>query len=295
MKSIIKQPLVHFLLVGFVFFLLFNFFNKDEALDSKTVVVDKQALMNYFQYQSKAFNKEVFEQKMADMPKEELEQLIQNYIQEEVLYREAKAMGLDKEDFIIKRRMIQKVEFISQGIAEVGADLSKEEISTYYEQNKMNYYLPPYVTFTHIFFGFENWGPEEAKVKAEAEAIYINKNKIGFDEALRRGDRFLYHTNYVERNKSMVEAHFGPDMTKAVFEASPSNTQWIGPLRSEYGYHLVMVTKIVEGRIPELEEVIKRVTYDAQRDFVNAQNDKAVQEIIDQYNVIIELEVDGRR
>ena len=131
MKSIIKQPLVHFLLVGFVFFLLFNFFNKDEALDSKTVVVDKQALMNYFQYQSQAFNQEVFEQKMAAMPKEELEQLIKDYVREEVLYREAKAMRLDKEDFIIKRRMIQKVEFISQGIAEAGADLSEDEISTY--------------------------------------------------------------------------------------------------------------------------------------------------------------------
>lgn len=295
MKSILRQPLFHFLLIGLGFFVLFKFFGDKNDLDSKTIVVDKQALMNYFQFQSKAFNQEVFEQKMAAMSEDELEQLIKNYIQEEVLYREAVAMGLDKEDFVIKRRMIQKVEFISQGIAEVGADLSEEEISKYYEENKKNYYQAPYVTFTHVFFGFEKWKPEGAKAKADAEINYLNKNNITFNQALSRGDRFFYHTNYVEREWDYVESHFGTEMTKSIFDAIPSNTQWIGPLRSEYGYHLVMVTNKVAGRYPELEEVLNRVTYDAQRDYINDQNEKAIQQIIDGYDVRVEYDFGGGR
>ncbi len=294
MKSLLKQPLIHFLLIGMAFFLMFNIFNKDDQLDSKTIVVDKQALMNYFQFQSKAFNREVFEQKMASMPNDELEQLIQSYIRDEVLYREAKAMGLDQEDFIIKRRMIQKVEFISQGIAQAGAELSEKEIGEYYQEKKKNYYQPAFATFTHVFFDFEKWNPEKAKEKAEVEINYLNKNRISFDQAPSRGDRFFYHTNYVERDPDYVGSHFGPEMTKAIFEAAPSYTQWIGPFRSEYGYHLVLVIKNVAGRYPKLEEVVDRVSYDAQRDYINDQNEKAIQQIIEGYDVKVEYDGDVR-
>ena len=157
MKSFLKQPLLHFLLIGFTFFLLFNVFNAQEDMDSKTIIVDKDALMNYYQYQSRAFNQDVFEKKLASMPKEELEQLINTFVREEVLYREAMAMGLDKEDYIIKRRMVQKVEFISQGISEAATDPSDEDIQKYYEANKESYFVPPMATFTHVFFDFEKW------------------------------------------------------------------------------------------------------------------------------------------
>ena len=293
MKSFIKQPLVHFLLIGLAFFILFNIFGDKGEVDSKTIIVNKDALMNYYQYQSRAFNQEVFEEKLASMPKEELDQLINNYIREEVLYREAMAMGLDREDYIIKRRMIQKVEFISQGISEAATDPSEEDIQKYYEANKENYFVPPMATFTHVFYDFEKWKPEEAKTKAEAEVRFLNRNNFDFNQAPSRGDRFFYHTNYVERDVEYIKSHFGAQMTSAIFEAEPSGNTWIGPFPSEYGYHVVMLTMKQVGRYPELEEVLARVTEDARRENIKKLNDDTIQGIIDGYDVRVEY--DGRR
>ena len=295
MKSFLKQPLVHFLLIGLAFFLLFNFFGDGDDLDSKTIVVDNKALMNFFQYRSKAFNQEVFEERMASMPKEELNQLISEYVRQEVLYREAMAMGLDKEDFIIKQRMIQKVEFISQGISEAVTDPSEEEIKKYYEDSKESYYVPALATFTHVFFDFERWDPDEAKAKAEAEVVFLNRNNFTFNQAPSRGDRFFYHTNYVERDVEYVKSHFGAQMTSAIFEAEPSGNTWIGPFLSEYGYHVVMLTMKQVGRYPELDEVLARVTEDARREKIKKLNDDTIQGIIDGYDVRVEYDLDGGR
>ncbi len=292
MKRILEQPLLHFLLIGLFFFLLFRLFGEGDDLDSRTIVVDKEALMNFFQYRSKAFNQEVFEKRLASMPKEELDQLISDYIRQEVLYREASAMGLDKEDFIIKQRMIQKVEFISQGVAEAVTELSEEDINKYFKEHLDNYYIQPFATFTHVFFDFERWGPKKAKAKAEAEVEFLNTNGITFNQAPSRGDRFFYNTNYVERDPEYIASHFGPKMTDAIFEASPSDTKWIGPYYSEYGFHVVMVTKNVPGRYPNLDEVMAQVRDDAQREYVRKTNEETIQSIIDQYDVRVE---DGLR
>lgn len=294
MKSLIKQPLVHFLLIGFAFFLLFNLFGDGDDLDSKTIVVDKESLMNFYQYRSKAFNQDVFEQRLASMPKEELDQMINDYIRQEVLYREAMAMGLDKEDFVIKQRMIQKVEFISQGIAEAVTELSEDEIKRYYEENMEDYYVQPYATFTHVFFDFEKWKKDEARAKAEAEVRYLNNNRISFNQAPSRGDRFFYHTNYVERDPEYVASHFGPMMTEAIFEATPSDKTWIGPFLSEYGYHIVMVTKNEAGQYPELDEVVNRVTDDAQREYTRKRNEETIQSLIDGYDVRVSLDLKAK-
>ncbi len=295
MRSFLKQPLVHFLLIGLGFFLLFKVFGDSDDMDSRTIVVNKDALMNYYQYQSQAFNEEVFEKRLASMSEKELEQLINSYIRDEVLYREAMAMGLEKEDNIIRRRLIQKVEFISEGVAEAGTKLTDKEIADYYEENKQKYYLSPYVTFTHVFFDFERWGVEEAEAKAKAEVAYLNNNNITFNQATSRGDRFFYHTNYVQRDLEYVKSHFGPSMASAIFEATPSDSRWIGPLNSEYGYHLVMLTDNVQGRYPDLDEIKERVAYDAERDYIRDQNEKVIQQIIDGYDVRVDYPMDGGR
>jgi len=283
MRKLIRQPLIHFLLIGMLFFLLFRIVGGGEE-DSRTITVDKDALMNYFQYRSKAFNASVFEERMAAMSEKELKELIDEYVRQEVLYREAMAMGLDKEDYIIRLRMIQKVEFISQGIAEAVTQLSEEEVKRYYEENLEKYYVQPLVTFTHVFFDFERWG-SKAEGMAKEELVYLNENKVPFSQSMIRGDRFYYHTNYVERNPEHIARHFGPILAKGVFEAEANDDQWIGPFQSEYGHHLVMVSKNEPGRYPEFREIADRVTEDAQQAYTQKQNDATIQNIIDGYEV----------
>ena len=290
MKKLFKEPLVHFLLLGLGFFLLFELAGGSDDQNSKTVVVDEGALLKHLQYQSKAFNAEVFEEKLKEMPSEELQNMIDNYVREEVLYREAVAMGMDREDYIIKRRLIQKVEFIAEGVTEQVTELTEEQVQDYFEENKSDYYVPPYTTFTHVFFEMDNRGSQAAEQLAIAELEYLNSNKVTFDKATTRGDRFYYHTNYVEREPDYVSSHFGPLMTKGIFEATPSDQTWIGPFPSEYGFHLVMVTKIEEGRDPDLQEIRARVEDDARRWYLREKNDEMIQGIIDGYDVRVTYE-----
>ena len=173
MKKLFKEPLVHFLLLGLGFFLLFEVVGGSEVQDSKTVVVDKGALLKHLQYQSKAFNAEVFEEKLKEMPSEELQNMIDNYVREEVLFREAVAMGMDREDYIIKQRLIQKVQFITEGVTEQVNELTEEQVLEYFEENRSDYYVPPYTTFTHVFFEMDNRGSQAAEQLAISELEYL--------------------------------------------------------------------------------------------------------------------------
>jgi parvulin-like peptidyl-prolyl isomerase len=286
MKKILKQPLVHFLLVGLGFFVLFQLLgDQNSGADTKTIIVDKEALMTQLQYRSKAFNTSVFETKLASMPETELKNMINDYIKEEVLYREAKAMGMDRNDYIIKKRMIQKVEFIAQGVSEATTELTDEDIQQYFEDNKSDYYIQPYASFAHIYYDLEKRGKEEALAAAQKELNHINTSKLPFHKASSRGDRFLYHTNYVEREPDYVASHFGKSMAKQIFEAVPSKEKWIGPFESPYGYHLVMLIQKEESRTPQLAEIKDRVTEDANRWLIRQNNEKSIQEIIDGYDI----------
>jgi hypothetical protein len=153
MKYFFKQPLLHFLLIGLGLFLIYNFTGKkgSEEVDSRTVVVDKETLLTFMQYRSKAFNQEEFEGRLENMSDEELRRLIDDYIREEVLHREALALNLGKDDYVIRRRLVQKLEFINQGFTEGSLNLSEKDVRQFFEMNKQDYYSEPHVTFTHVF------------------------------------------------------------------------------------------------------------------------------------------------
>ena len=283
MTNLYKQPLLHFLIVGLGFFLLFKILNPEQE-NYKTIVVDKDVLLTHLQYRSKAFNNDVFEKRLAEMPEDELNQIIQEYVREEVLYREAMALGLDQEDYIIKRRMIQKVEFMTEGVVDALIVPTDKEVNQYYQENKENYFLPPLVTFTHVFFSIEQRNREQAAKSAEKEYKYLNKHAVPFEMATSRGDRFHYHTNYVERDPEYVASHFSKTFAERIFEASPSY-QWIGPFESIYGYHLVMVTSSEPGRYPELTEIRDKVKQDTKYWQKQQRNSETIQALVDTYEV----------
>lgn len=285
MKSFLRQPLVHFLLIGLGFFLLFRVFGEENEIGSKTVIVNKEALMTYLQYRSKAFNAEVFEEKLASLPQEELDKMIQDYVREEVLYREAMAMGLDKEDYVIKNRMIQKVEFLNEGISDLAVNITDEELKIFYEENKDKYYEPALVTFTHVFFKTDNRGDLEASQIAENTLNELNIKKVPFEKAPAHGERFYYNTNYVQKGRDYVASHFGEEMADAILEADPDPSLWIGPLRSEYGYHLVLIVGKQEGLYPELEEIKERVLQDARYERKEEIKQQSIQAVIDNYTI----------
>ena len=289
LKKIVSQPLLHFVLIGAFIFLLYDL-SANQTLNQpyqKTIIVDKPSLLKFMQFRSKPFDEEKFSTKLADMNEEELEKLIDDYIREEVLYREAIALGLDKEDYVIRRKLVQKVEFINQGISEKATDLSEEDLRSYFEENKDSYYIEPQATFTHVYFGNDIHGKEKAKALAEQKLEELNRTKAPFTKASEHGDRFLYHLNYVDRTPEYISSHFGPVFTDEMFTLLPSDTVWYGPFESEYGYHLVMVTRLIEGHYPDFEEVKERIANDARYELVRQKSGNAIKGIIEEYDVRI--------
>lgn len=296
MKRLLKEPLVHFLAAGLGLFVLFGLVNRttEDDGDPKVIVVDRDALLTFVQYRTKTFEPSVAEARLDKLSEEELERLIDDYVREEVLHREALALGLDRDDYVIRRRLVQKVEFITEGFAEASSAVDEAALRRYFDANKDDYYVEPYVTFTHVFFETEDRSREEARALAKKKLAELNRDKVLFSEAPQHGERFLYHVNYVERTPEYVASHFGVEMEKALFELSPDDEVWVGPFDSPYGVHLVMLTTNEPGREPALEEIKGRVIDDARRAAVRERTAEAIDDIVDAYDVRIVYQHDER-
>jgi hypothetical protein len=286
MTKILKDPLVYFLLFGFGLFVLFEFVASDDAAyDSRVIKVDRDALLTFVQYRSRAFEPQAAAARLDNMPEHELDRLIADYVREEALHREAKALGVDKNDYIIKRRMIQSIEFITDGFVTAAVDVSDDVVAAHYEANREDYYISPFATFTHVFFDGERRSRDETVALATAKLGELNRRQVPFSDAPRHGDRFPYFLNYVERDPQFVASHFGLPMAEEVFRLESSDSRWHGPFESQYGMHLVLLTRKAEGRYPELTEIEAVVRDDAQRDAIAALKEEAIQAIVDTYEV----------
>jgi hypothetical protein len=277
---------VHFLAIGLGLFVLFDLVAPEDAgLDEKTIVVDRPALLTFIQFRSKAFNPEAAAARLDALSDSELERLVNDYVREEALHREALALGMDQNDYVIKQRLIQSLQFITNGFVSAAVDVSDEDITEYYEANRDDYYVDPYITFTHVYFSSDRHGREQARQLAEAKLAELNSEQVPFSESMRHGDRFLYNVNYVERTEDFVGSHFGRPMAAELFALEADNSRWHGPFESAYGFHLVMVTRRTEGVYPPLEEIADSVREDALRIKLDEQNERAVQAIVDTYDI----------
>jgi hypothetical protein len=291
MKMMLKEPLVHFLGLALVLFVLFEAVapTTDRESDPKTIIVTRNALLTFMQYRSKAFEPDYFEGALNDMPEEERTRLINDYVREEALHREALALGLDRNDYVIRRRLVQKVEFIAQGFSEAAAEMDGDELREFFETNRENYYISPSITFTHVFFDNDRHGLEGAERLATQKLREFKEAATAFSDATKHGDRFPYLVNYVERGPDYVASHFGDAMMRSLFSLQATDKEWHGSFQSSYGSHIVMVTKNAAGRDPAIEEVQARVVSDAEYEAGRERTAAALTEIVADYDVELEF------
>lgn len=291
MKSLHKEPLLHFLVLAVGLFVLHSAVSHEDAdADAKRIVVDKNNLLTFIQYRTKSFEPVTAEKQLNSMSREALQKVINDYVREEALYREARTLGLDRDDYVIKRRLIQKVDYVARGFTESFDKVTEEDIQKYFEENKSDYYIDPRITFTHVFFSSEHHGEARSKSLAAQKLKELQKSNAGFNQASKHGERFLYGMNYVERSELYVESHFGPEFTKQVFALEPDQTVWQGPFISSHGTHIVMVTQKQAGYMPTLAEVRTRVEQEAQRAITADRAREATQQIVDSYDIDIVYE-----
>lgn len=239
-----REPLVHFLLIGALLFAVYGLQHRGSGIEtSKRIELTMDDLRQL----------EVsFESQWHRPPTpREFAGLAESRVREEVLFREALSMGLDKEDTIVKRRMAQKMEFLSEDVASAH-EPSTSELKAWFEKNGQRFSLPTRATFRHLYFS-----PDYRGQNAHNDAVKALAKIAGQPEdskfAAALADRFMFQDYYGDRSPEQLAKEFGPGFAKAIFQLKPGS--WQGPIQSGYGWHLVWIDSFNPGRVPALEEV----------------------------------------
>jgi parvulin-like peptidyl-prolyl isomerase len=182
---------------------------------------------------------------------EEMRSLIDGRVREEILYREALAFGLDKEDAIVRRRMAQKMEFLFEDVAAL-REPTADELKAWFEKNSERFTLPARATFRHLYFSPDRRGASARDEAARALQKVAGK-PMDSPEATALGDPFMFQDYYGDRAPDDVAKTFGPGFARALFQLTPG--AWAGPIESGYGWHLVWVDAMISARAPAFEEV----------------------------------------
>lgn len=288
LARLFRDPLLHFLIAGAVLYGVVSRHAPPAAhADANVIAVDRAAMLTFIQYRSKAFEAGAAERLFGALSPDERRRLVDDYVREEALYREAKALGVAENDYVIRERMVQSAAFLADAAAGAPA-VSDRDAEAYLATHKSDYSIEPSVTFAHVFFA----GPE-AEAKARAAVARLNRAGAKFEDAPRYGDRFPFHVNYVERTYDYVASQFGDAAAKTVFDAATPLDVWAGPLQSEYGWHAVLVTARAPARDPQFSEIRDRVVDDARRARADAARERAVADIVGRYKVVRAKDLDA--
>lgn len=267
-----KEPLLHFLIIGALIFFLYSLTNKNEvAVPDKRIIVSTSDIERLGDNWLKKWNRPPTER--------ELQGLVESYIREEVYYREALALGLDQNDTVLRRRLMQKMEFLSNDIAELNAP-DDSALNQYFLDNQEKYELPARVSFTHIYFSLDKHG---AKAVEDAKLVL---SELNASSAQERGDNFMFGVDFVQEPQFEVARLFGKGFAEKLFK-SEINT-WQGPLKSGYGLHLVRISKKINSRMPELASVMGKVRTDWMFEQRQKMNEEIYEKFKERYEIVVE-------
>jgi peptidyl-prolyl cis-trans isomerase C len=239
----LREPLLHFLVAGALIFAIYQLLNPAASRTARAnqIALTKDDLRQLAVHWLAQYQK----QPTAD----QMHALIEQRVSEEILSREAVALGLDKDDEIIKRRLAQKMDFLAADIAAL-QDPGDAELRAWYAQNSDRFALPPRASFRHLYFSFDRPG---ARDRAAGIFDKISGKPADAPGVATVADPFMFQDYYAERAPDQIAKEFGPDFAKAVFQLKVG--AWQGPIQSGYGWHLVFVDAIEPGRVPAFEEV----------------------------------------
>ena len=283
LRPLLAEPLLRFCVLGGCLYALLQAFASPFSARTTHIDVTAEVLADYLQYQNKRFSRQEATQSLAQLTLAQQEQLIRDFVRDEALYREALGLGLDRNDEILRRRLIQKIEYVALGFSPTMGSISEAQLKDFYQQHKEDYRLAATVSFTHVFFNkTSNDGNPQAKAAQQLE--WLNQHRVSFENAGQFGQRYLYHRNYVDRSDDYIRSHFGLAFQQALFQLSPS-TSWQGPIASKQGWHLVLIKRASISYIPALSEVASEVLADAQRLQQQQAQAQAVESIVSKYTV----------
>ena len=255
---IIREPLVHFLVLGALVYVAAN---RGESARYEIDAGPEQRARLARTY---------LEQYGAAPTQPQLDRAVEEYVRNEILYREGLAMGLERDDEIVRRRVVQKIEFVNEDL-DAPAEPPAAGIARFFAQHRDRYDSEPTVSFEQAFFSADRGGSDVARTRAEAGPV--------------GGDAFAEGSEFRALTPTGANSLFGESQLSAALFNSPVG-QWQGPYQSAYGWHVVRITDRRPARHAELEEVRARVQSDYIADVRQRANTEAFRKIATKYRVV---------
>ncbi len=273
MRKIIKEPFFHFILIGILLFVLYGLvIDKKDSMD--TIIIndfDVSSIISKWEMQWK-----------RPPTEKELQSLINLNVKQEIFYQEALKMNLDHNDEIIKRRLAQKMQFLSNDIASL-VEPTEEDFKNYFQEHSEKYLLPYSYSLYQITFSTDH---RKDNYKDAVETLK-QFPKATFEEMKNWGDKLPFNYYFENINANELALQLGSKFSNALQQQEKN--KWVGPIPSGFGYHLVYITKKIEPRLPDFNlvknDVIRDYEYGKQKE-VNDQIYKALKK---QYHIEIDI------
>jgi len=263
---ILKEPIVHFLVIGAALFAVFFALNEDQpaAQQAEIVVTPQSAERLAGQFQAT----------WRRLPSsDELAGIIESYVDEEVLVREAKALSLDQGDSVIRQRLHQKMQFITNSAA-AAIEPTDEELEDFFASEKDRYARGEKLSFEQVYLGES---PSGEDVESALSDLNVGRNPAAI------GVASLLPEQFSEMGKQQIEGSLGSGVFADLTELTPG--EWAGPVRSGYGYHLIKVTKVIPATVPDFQVIRGQILADWRSDFEQSLADKQLEALRSRYTI----------
>ena len=274
-RRLLREPLIHFAALALLIFAAYfaltprSHQTRAEGITVTAAKIDQLAA--------------VFARTWQRPPSpEELKGLIDDHVKEEIYVREALTLGLDRDDTVIRRRLRQKMEFMTD--ADVDALIpSDAELAAYLARHPERFAFDPLIAFKQVFLSPDRRGDA---ITADADTLLERARADPAADLAMLGDASLLPAEMPPSTQASISGVFGPDFADAVARAEPG--AWTGPVVSAFGLHLVQVTERRPGRAPQLAEIRDAVLREWSNDQRVVLEDQRVKAMLDRYRVTIE-------
>ncbi len=270
MHNLFRDPLIHFLLVGAALFAVLTWFDDTTPPDQIRVSAD----------QVRAALRARLPGEAGALTPAERDALVEAMVRDEVYYREALALGLDVDDDQVRTRLIEKIRYLTEDLADP-EPVDDSQLRAFFDADPQRFAIPEAVSFDHVFFSPSQRG---SSVADDARAALVALED-GADPATL-GDSTPLGNAFVEASADRLEILFGDAMTRAVFAAAPG--VWSGPFESDFGLHLIRITQRRAARQPSFEEVRPAVLEAFAADRRARRNAEAYAQMRERYDVVVE-------
>jgi hypothetical protein len=278
---VLREPLLHFLLAGAVLFGAYAWMNRT----AETPTASKAQQIHVSAGDVRWLAENWTTQWRRPPTQEELRGLITDYLNEQLLAREARTLGLEDNDVIVRRRLAQKLTFLIDDTVR-RAEPSDDELQRFYEANAQRFRSGARISFAHVYFSPQR----RADARSDAtDALKLLLAAGGTPPAVELGDRLLIESEFRDETEQSISNSFGPGFARAAFALKTG--AWSGPIESGYGLHLVRVSALREAQLPPLSEARTRVAEEWKREQEQAAKERYLSELRKKYDIVVDEDV----